>query len=114
MRMAGKLDYLEMPATGGTLDSVKAFYSAAFSWSFTDYGPTYSAFAEGLDGGFQADGQDAPAKPLPVIYSERLEETLSAVENAGGTMVKTIFSFPGGRRFHFVDPAGNEMAVWGE
>ncbi|MER9867154.1 VOC family protein [Mesorhizobium sp. M0136] len=114
MRMAGKLDYLEMPATGGTLDSVKAFYSAAFSWSFADYGPTYSAFAEGLDGGFQADGQDAPAKPLPVIYSERLEETLSAVENAGGTVVKTIFSFPGGRRFHFVDPAGNEMAVWGE
>ncbi|MER8537129.1 VOC family protein [Mesorhizobium sp. M1005] len=114
MRMTGKLDYLEMPATGGTLDRVKAFYSAAFSWSFTDYGPTYSAFAEGLDGGFQADGQDAPAKPLPVLYSERLEETLSAVENAGGTIVEPIFSFPGGRRFHFVDPAGNEMAVGAE
>ncbi|MER8928921.1 VOC family protein [Mesorhizobium sp. M0522] len=113
MRMTGKLDYLEMPATGGTLDRVKAFYSAAFSWSFTDYGPTYSAFAEGLDGGFQADGQDAPAA-LPVLYSERLEETLSAVENAGGTIVKPIFSFPGGRRFHFVDSAGNEVAVWGE
>ncbi|MER9618555.1 VOC family protein [Mesorhizobium sp. M0207] len=114
MRMTGKLDYLEMPATGGTLDRVKAFYSAVFSWSFTDYGPTYSAFAEGLDGGFQADGQDAPVKLLPVLYSERLEETLTAVENAGGTTVKPIFSFPGGRRFHFVDPAGNEMAVWSE
>ncbi|MER9596965.1 VOC family protein [Mesorhizobium sp. M0244] len=114
MRMTGKLDYLEMPATGGTLDRVKAFYSAAFSWSFTDYGPTYSAVAEGLDGGFQADAEDGPAKPLPVLYSERREETLSAVENAGGTIVKPIFSFPGGRRFHFVDPAGNEMAVWGE
>ncbi|WP_352616407.1 hypothetical protein [Mesorhizobium sp. M0323] len=63
--MTGKLDYLEMPATGGTLDRVKAFYSAVFSWSFTDYGPTYSAFAEGLDGGFQADGQDAPAQLCP-------------------------------------------------
>ena len=55
MKQTGKLDYLEMPATGGTLDSVKAFYSAAFSWTFTDYGPTYSAFEEGLDGGFDAD-----------------------------------------------------------
>lgn len=96
------------------LDRLKAFYSAAFSWSFTDYGPTYSAFSEGLDGGFKADAADAPAKPLPVLYSEDLEETLGAVENAGGTIVKPIFSFPGGRRFHFVDPAGNEMAVWGE
>ena len=69
MKQTVKLDYLEMPATGGTLDSVKAFYSAAFSWSFTDYGPTYSAFAEGLDGGFQADAVEAPAKPLPVLYS---------------------------------------------
>ncbi|OWK22402.1 glyoxalase [Mesorhizobium amorphae CCBAU 01583] len=111
MKLTGKLDYLEMPATGGTLDSVKAFYSAAFSWSFTDYGPTYSAFAEGLDGGFQADAGEAPAKPLPVLYSQDLEETLAAVENAGGTIIKPIFSFPGGRRFHFIDPAGNEMAV---
>ncbi|RWC37261.1 MAG: VOC family protein [Mesorhizobium sp.] len=114
MKLTGKLDFLEMPAIGGTLDRLKAFYSAAFSWSFTDYGPTYSAFSEGLDGGFQADAADAPAKPLPVLYSEDLEETLGAVENAGGTIVKPIFSFPGGRRFHFVDPAGNEMAVWGE
>jgi predicted enzyme related to lactoylglutathione lyase len=114
MKLNGKLDYLELPATGGTLDSVKAFYSAAFSWSFTDYGPTYSAFGEWLDGGFQADGAEAPAKPLPVLYSQDLEATLDAVENAGGTIVKPIFSFPGGRRFHFNDPAGNELAVWGE
>ena len=114
MKRTGKLDYLEMPATGGTLDSVKAFYSAAFSWSFTDYGPTYSAFSEGLDGGFQTDGMEAVAKPLPVLYSENLEESLNAVENAGGTIARPIFSFPGGRRFHFIDPAGNELAVWGE
>ncbi|ESY85077.1 VOC family protein [Mesorhizobium australicum] len=112
MKQPGKLDYLEMPATAGTLDRLKAFYSAAFAWSFTDYGPTYSAFAEGLDGGFQADAAEAPAKPLPVLYSDNLEETLRAVESAGGTIVRPIFSFPGGRRFHFVDPAGNELAVW--
>ena len=106
MRRSGRLDYLEMPATGGTLDRLKAFYSTAFAWSFTDYGPTYSAFAEGLDGGFQADAAEAPAKPLPVLYSENLEETLGAVEGAGGTIVKPIFPFPSGRRFHFVDPAG--------
>jgi uncharacterized protein len=114
MKAAGKLDYLELPATGGTLDTVKAFYSAAFAWSFTDYGPTYSAFSEGLDGGFQADAADAPAKPLPVLYSNNIDDTLRAVESAGGTIVRQIFPFPGGRRFHFVDPAGNELAVWGE
>ena len=114
MRQTGKLDYIELPATGATLDRVKAFYSAAFSWSFTDYGPTYSAFDEGLDGGFQADATEAPAKPLPILYSEDLEATLTAVENAGGTIVQPILSFPGGRRFHFTDPAGNELAVWGE
>jgi predicted enzyme related to lactoylglutathione lyase len=113
MKLNGKLDFLELPATGGKLDSVKSFYSAAFSWSFTDYGPTYSAFAEGLDGGFQADADEASARPLPVLYSENLEKTLDAVEGAGGTIVKPIFSFPGGRRFHFTDPAGNELAVWG-
>jgi predicted enzyme related to lactoylglutathione lyase len=113
MKQTGKLDYLEMPAAGGTLDSVKAFYSAAFSWSFTDYGPTYSAFDEGLEGGFDAE-RTATTKPLPVLYSEAVEETLAAVESAGGRIVKPIFSFPGGRRFHFLDPAGNELAVWGE
>lgn len=111
MKKTGKLDYLEMSATGGTLDSVKAFYSAAFSWSFTDYGPSYSAYDEGLEGGFQTD---SAAKPLPVLYSEDLEATFTAVEQAGGRIVKPIFSFPGGRRFHFLDPAGNELAVWGE
>ncbi len=113
MKKTGKLDYLELSATGGTLDRVKAFYSDAFSWSFTDYGPTYSAFDEGLEGGFQAEREDAPAKPLPVLYSEDLEATLAAVESAGGSVIKPIFSFPGGRRFHFADPAGNALAVCG-
>ncbi|WP_311029314.1 VOC family protein [Mesorhizobium koreense] len=110
MRQTGKFDYLEMQATGGTLDSTKSFYSRAFGWSFTDYGPTYAAFSEGLDGGFQADAGEA----LPVLYSENLEATKDAVEAAGGKIVRPIFAFPGGRRFHFTDPAGNELAVWGE
>jgi len=114
MREPGKLDYLEMPAKGGTLDSVKSFYSGAFGWSFTDYGPTYAAFSEGLDGGFHADAAEAPPKPLPVLYSKDLEGTLKAVQGAGGTISRPIFSFPGGRRFHFTDPAGNELAVWGK
>lgn len=113
MRRTGKLDYLELRATGSTLDSVKAFYSTAFSWSFTDYGPTYSAFDEGLEGGFQSDANEAADQPLPVLYSDELETTLAAVEAAGGAIVRPIFEFPGGRRFHFRDPAGNEMAVWG-
>jgi predicted enzyme related to lactoylglutathione lyase len=114
MKTTGKLDYIELPAIGATLDSTKAFYSAAFGWSFTDYGPTYAAFDEGLDGGFQADASEAPRAPLPILYSEDLEATLTAVENAGGIILKPIFSFPGGRRFHFRDPAGNEIAVWSE
>ena len=113
MRTTGKLDYLEMPAGNGSLDSVKSFYSRAFGWSFTDYGPTYSAFSEGLDGGFDADISAAP-KPLPVLYAANLEDALDKVTEAGGEISRPIFAFPGGRRFHFTDPAGNELAVWSE
>lgn len=113
MKKTGKLDYLEMPAPGGALGGVKAFYGAAFGWSFTDYGPTYAAYDEGLDGGFDGSAE-AMAKPLPVLYAEDLEGTLAKVEAAGGKIVRPIFAFPGGRRFHFTDPAGNELAVWGE
>lgn len=111
MREDGKLDYIEMQAAGGALDSVKAFYSAAFGWTFTDYGPTYSSFSEGLDGGFHTE---SAAKPLPILFSTDLERSQKAVEDAGGRIVKPIFPFPGGRRFHFLDPAGNELAVWKE
>lgn len=113
MRANGKLDYLELPAGNGAIDSVKAFYAGAFGWSFTDYGPSYSAFDEGLDGGF--DGSAASdVKPLPVLFSTDIEASLDAVREAGGTIVRPIFTFPGGRRFHFRDPAGNELAVWAE
>jgi len=113
VKTTGKLDYIEMPATGATLDRAKAFYANAFGWAFTDYGPTYAAFNEGLEGGFQADAAEASAAPLPVLYSDDIEATLAAVQAANGVILKPIFAFPGGRRFHFRDPAGNELAVWG-
>ncbi len=111
MSRNGKLDYIEMQAADGALEMVKAFYSAAFGWSFTDYGASYSAFSEGIDGGF--DGATArETKPLPVLYTDDIEASVEAVTQAGGKIVRPIFSFPGGRRFHFTDPAGNELAVW--
>lgn len=109
MREDGKVDYVELP--GGELSQVKAFYGAAFSWTFTDYGPDYAAFEEGLDGGFAAGEAQ---KPLVVLYAHDLEAMEAKVRAAGGAIVKPIFSFPGGRRFHFTDPAGNELAVWSE
>lgn len=114
MRKTGKIDYIELQAGHGRLDTVKAFYARAFSWSFTDYGPGYSAFSEGLDGGFDGNPAEGQPKSLPVLYSSDLEATLNAVVEAGGTIVRPIFAFPGGRRFHFADPAGNELAVWSE
>lgn len=112
MRTDGKLDYLELPSSG--LPETKAFYSAAFDWTFQDYGPTYAAFDEGLDGGFDADAQEGPKAPLPVLFASDLAAMLRKVEAAGGVIVKPIFAFPGGRRFHFRDPSGNELAVWSE
>lgn len=107
------IDYVEFPA--GDLTPLKGFYAKAFGWSFIDYGPDYAALeAAGLDGGFQADAHAAPAKPLVILYSDDLEASLAAVETAGGAVTVPIFSFPGGRRFHFTDPSGNELAVWSE
>jgi predicted enzyme related to lactoylglutathione lyase len=112
MRQDGKLDYLEMP--GGDLPALKAFYAAAFGWRFTDYGPEYASFTEGLDGGFYADPNEAVPAPLPVLFSTDLEATLAKVQAEGAVITRPIFAFPGGRRFHFRDPAGNELAVWGD
>jgi uncharacterized protein len=112
MREDGKIDYVEMPA--GDLPGAKAFYAKAFGWSFTDYGPDYAAMSEGLDGGFHADAAEAVAKPLVILYATDLEAMEAKVVASGGTIVRPIFSFPGGRRFHFTDPSGNELAVWGE
>lgn len=112
MREDGKLDYLELP--GGALPQTKAFYGETFGWTFTDYGPTYAAFDQGLDGGFDADAGEATPQPLPVLYAQDLEAMQARVEAAGGVIVRPIYAFPGGRRFHFRDPAGSELAVWSE
>ena len=116
MHEDGRIDYVEF-AGGGDLGAAKAFYQAAFGWAFTDYGPTYAAFGAaeaGLDGGFQGDAAEAPATPLVVLYAHDLEAMIAKVRAAGGVVVKPIFRFPGGRRFHFRDPSGNELAVWSE
>ncbi|WP_223786676.1 VOC family protein [Marinicella meishanensis] len=112
-----KINYLELPASD--LDLTKAFYAKVFNWQFTDYGPEYTAFSHeaGLDGGFYASdlsAQPANGSVLVVFYSNDLEQTHQAVIAAGGEICQDIFSFPGGRRFHFKDPSGNELAVWSE
>jgi predicted enzyme related to lactoylglutathione lyase len=111
MRQDGKIDYVEMP--GSDLAEVKRFYGDAFGWRFIDYGPEYAAFDEGLDGGFRADAPGA-ARPLVVLFASDLEAMEAKVRGAGGEISTPIFAFPGGRRFHFTDPAGNELAVWSE
>src|SRR5579875_3858938 len=108
MREDGKVDYVELP--GADLGVTRAFYRQAFGWSFVDYGPSYAAFSEGLDGGFQADAAEARTMPLVVLYAHDLEKMEAKVCGAGGEIVRPIFIFPGGRRFHFRDPSGNEMA----
>jgi predicted enzyme related to lactoylglutathione lyase len=109
VRQEGGIDYLELPAQD--MGPLKAFYRAAFGWTFTDYGPTYAAFDQGLDGGFQGDAAAGLTKPLPVLYAIDLEAMEAKVRAAGGVIVQPIFAFPGGRRFHFTDPSGNELAV---
>lgn len=107
----GKIAYVELP--GDNLPGTKLFYSAAFGWRFVDYGPTYAAFENaGVDGGFQADAEQARPKPLVVLYAHDLEAMEKRVRDAGAEIVIPIFSFPGGRRFHFRDPSGNELAVF--
>ena len=111
-----KIDYVEFPSSN--LSETKKFFSEAFDWKFTDYGQEYTAFFDhGLNGGFfKADlySSTKNGSALIVFYSENLESTLQKIENANGVIVKPIFSFPGGRRFHFTEPSGNEFAVWSD
>ncbi len=113
MREDGKIDYVEFP--GADLFEIKRFYGEAFGWTFQDYGPDYVAFeGQGADGGFTSDPDEAPAKPLVVLYAHDLEAMEVRVRAAGGVITRAIFSFPSGRRFHFRDPSGNELAVWSQ
>ncbi len=111
-----KINYVEYPAHD--LAATKAFFQTAFGWSFDDHGPDYAAFSgEGVDGGFfrsELASSTAGGSALVIFYSERLEDTLAKVAAAGARITKPIFTFPGGRRFHFTEPSGNEFAVWGE
>lgn len=111
-----KLNYVEFPSKD--LLKTKAFFENAFGWSFVDYGPEYTAFSDqGLDGGFfNADMSSSTESgaALLVFYSSDLEHTLEKVTKAGGRIVKPVFPFPGGRRFHFTEPCGNEFAVWSD
>ena len=105
-----RLNYVELPV--GDVAAAKAFYEAAFGWVLTDFGPTYASTLTGdTDIGLQGDAAEATAAALPVIQVEDLEAALDAVIRAGGVLVRPIFSFPGGRRFQFTDPGGNEVAV---
>lgn len=111
-----KINYVEYPSRD--LEATKAFFQTAFDWSFEDYGPDYAAFSgQGLDGGFfKSDlvAKSDKGSALIVFYSEHLEDTLERISSAGGQIVKPVFSFPGGRRFHFCEPSGNEFAVWAD
>lgn len=108
-----KIHYVEFAS--GDLPTTKAFFAKAFGWSFQDYGPNYAAMTNaGLDGGFQSDPAEASAAPLVILKADDLEAAEQAVKAAGGAITRAIFSFPGGRRFHFREPGGNEMAVWSE
>lgn len=106
------IDYVELPSASAH-ELTRAFYNKAFGWTFTDYGLDYSALEGGaVSVGLQGDREEALSAPLPVIRVDDLETAFDAVTKAGGHIAKPIFSFPGGRRFHFIDPGGNEMAVW--
>jgi predicted enzyme related to lactoylglutathione lyase len=106
----GRIDYVEIP--GDEMGPLKAFYGGVFGWRFTDYGPDYSGFDGGLDGGLATDPGERTVAPLIVIRVVDPEAMLERVVAAGGSVTRPIFHFPGGRRFHFRDPAGNELAVW--
>ena len=116
MNIHEKINYIELPACD--LQATKQFFSAVFGWEFEDYGPEYTAFSDqGLDGGFfKSDMKSLSSQgaALVIFYSQNLEETQRKIEATGGEIIKPIFSFPGGRRFHFIEPSGNEFAVWSD
>ena len=108
-----QMDYVEFPASD--IEATKRFYSSAFGWSFTDYGPEYTSFHDGrLAGGFTLSAKPVKGGALVVLYARDLDDTQKKVIAAGGTIVIPTFEFPGGKRFHFADPNGNELAVWSE
>jgi predicted enzyme related to lactoylglutathione lyase len=112
-RPENQIDYIELPMRDR--ERTKEFYSAVFEWKFEDYGPDYTSFVDGrLSGGFTNERPSPAEGILLVIYAGNLSAVAKKIKAAGGTIVKEAFSFPGGHRFHFADPNGNELAVWSE
>ena len=108
-----RIDYIEFPVLD--IDAAKQFYSTVFNWALTDYGPEYTSFADGrLTGGFAKSDTVQPGGPLVVLYAVDLAGIKDAVLANGGKISKEIFEFPGGKRFHFRDPSGYELAVWSD
>lgn len=116
MHQHEKIDYVEFPAAD--MDATKRFFADVFGWAFVEYGPDYMDSAEGgiMTGFYRSELKSVTANgsALVTFFSEHLEGTLAKVEAAGGTIIKPVFSFPGGRRFQFLDPSGNEFAVWSD
>lgn len=108
------IDYIELNVTD--LAAAKAFYAGAFGWRFNDYGPGYAGIVapdgDGEVGGLNPSGAVARGGPLVILYSEDLDASAASVQSAGGEIVQEAYDFPGGRRFHFAAPSGNELAVW--
>jgi predicted enzyme related to lactoylglutathione lyase len=112
MRDEGRVDYVEIPAAD--IDKMRAFFEQLFGWEFQEWGPDYYSFNDGrLDGGLRRTDAPAPAGGvLLVFYSQDLDRDYKRVKELGATISQEIFEFPGGRRFHFVEPAGTEFAIW--
>lgn len=107
------INYIEFKAHD--LNKIKAFYSSSFAWAFTDYGPGYTSFSNsGVQGGFELTKNKIVTGALVVLYHKNLELIKSKILKAKGIISKDVFSFPGGHRFHFIDPSGNELAVWSD
>ncbi|WP_425236147.1 VOC family protein [Ulvibacterium sp.] len=107
------INYVEFKAKD--LEETKEFYTASFNWTFMDYGPTYIAFSDsGLEGGFEKTDSEIVNGALVVLYHSNLNAIKNRIIKAGGKITMDIFSFPGGRRFHFTDPSENELAVWSD
>lgn len=114
MNLENQINYVEIPATD--LPKARAFFTAMFGWEFQEWGSDYLSFNDGrLNGGIRSSDVPSPANGvLLVFYSEDLERDLQRVQEHGATISQDVFSFPGGRRFHFIDPVGNEFAIWSE
>jgi hypothetical protein len=111
-----RIDYVELGArNAGDYDKTRSFYQTAFGWTYQDYGPDYcDTKSSGVGSGINGGSDHRTLQPLPVIFAEDLEAAQSRVVEAGGIVTRPIFGFPGGRRFHFADPSGNELGVWSD